>query len=174
MTIRLIDTHRAEVLMDATTVEPRLFRTVLGHFPTGVTVITAARADGSPAGLTIGSFFSVSLEPPLVGFCVGKSSTTWPLIRVTGAFCANVLAGDQGEVCRQLAQGGEDKFRGVAWDTAPTGSPRIDGVLAWIDCEIDTVHDAGDHEICIGRVRTLAVERDSTPYVFFRGTQLGY
>ena len=71
------------------------FRQVLGHFPTGVTVITAAGPEGKPAGFAVGSFFSVSLEPPLVGFCAGKASSSWPGIRDAGSFCVNILAEDQ-------------------------------------------------------------------------------
>ena len=145
------------------------FRTVLGHFPTGVTVITAMGSDG-PAGLAVGSFFSVSLDPPLVGFCPGKASSNWPAIRDAGAFCVNILAEDQEDVCRVFAAKGADKFSGIGWHPSSTGSPRLNDVLAWIDCEIDAVHDAGDHEVCIGRVRELDVERQREgPLVFFRG-----
>src|SRR5689334_2631074 len=103
--------HQGDLM--TTSIEPLLFRNVLGHFPTGVTVVAAADGSGAPVGLTIGSFFSVSLDPPLVGFCVGKSSSTWPIIRESGAFCANVLAGDQGEICAQLSRSAPDKFAGV-------------------------------------------------------------
>jgi flavin reductase (DIM6/NTAB) family NADH-FMN oxidoreductase RutF len=144
------------------------FRTVLGHFPTGVTVITAMGDDG-PTGLAVGSFFSVSLDPPLVGFCPNKASSSWPSIRSKGVFCVNILAEDQEDLCRVFAAKGGDKFAGVGYHTSSTGSPRLHDVLAWIDCEIDAVHDAGDHEICIGRVKELEVERREGPLVFFRG-----
>ena len=144
------------------------FRTVLGHFPTGVTVITAMGDDG-PAGLAVGSFFSVSLDPPLVGFCPNKASSSWPAIRDRGVFCVNVLAEDQEDLCRAFAAKGGDKFAGVGYHQTATGSPRLHDVLAWIDCEIDAVHDAGDHEVCIGRVKELEVERREGPLVFFRG-----
>jgi 3-hydroxy-9,10-secoandrosta-1,3,5(10)-triene-9,17-dione monooxygenase reductase component len=145
------------------------FRTVLGHFPTGVTVITAKGDDG-PAGLAVGSFFSVSLDPPLVGFCPNKASSNWPGIKAAGAFCVNILAEDQEDVCRVFAAKGGDKFSGIGWHPASTGSPRLNDVLAWIDCEIEAVHDAGDHEVCIGRVKELDVERHRDgPLVFFRG-----
>jgi flavin reductase (DIM6/NTAB) family NADH-FMN oxidoreductase RutF len=149
-------------------VDPALFRQVLGHFPTGVTAVTAIGPDGAPVGFSVGSFFSVSLEPALVGFCAGKESSAWPAIRAAGAFCVNVLAEDQESVSRQLATRGADRFDGLDWSAAPTGSPRLTGVLAWIDCDIDAVHDAGDHEICVGRVRDLGVEREGAPLVFFR------
>jgi 3-hydroxy-9,10-secoandrosta-1,3,5(10)-triene-9,17-dione monooxygenase reductase component len=145
------------------------FRQVLGHFPTGVTVITAAGAEGAPAGFAVGSFFSVSLEPALVGFCAGKSSSTWPGIRDAGAFCVNILAEDQEAACRQFSSKIDDKFTGLGWQPASSGSPRLADVLAWIDCDIEAVHDAGDHEICVGRVRELGVEREDGPLLFYRG-----
>ncbi|CAN5482778.1 flavin reductase family protein [soil metagenome] len=145
------------------------YRSVLGHFPTGVTVITATGAEG-PVGLAVGSFCSVSLDPALMAFFPGKSSTSWPGIREAGSFCVNVLAEDQEDLCRVFASKGADKFAGIGWDRAATGAPRLADVLAWIDCDIETVHDAGDHDICVGRVRELDVERRGIgPLVFFRG-----
>jgi flavin reductase (DIM6/NTAB) family NADH-FMN oxidoreductase RutF len=144
------------------------FRQVLGHFATGVTVITAA-PDGDPVGLAVGSFCSVSLDPPLVLFCPDKTSTSWPTIERAGAFCVNILAEDQEDVCRVFASKGTDKFRGIGWKAASTGSPVISDVLAWVDCHIDQVHDAGDHHIVVGRVVELSVEREGRPLLFFRG-----
>jgi len=149
-------------------IDPARYRQVLGHFPTGVTVVTADHADG-PVGLAIGSFFSVSLDPALVGFLPSKSSSSWPKIRDTGAFCVNVLADDQEEVCRAFAGKEPDKFKGLGWKPSALGAPVLSDVLAWIECEIDAVHDAGDHEIVIGAVRELHVERETGPLVFFRG-----
>jgi flavin reductase (DIM6/NTAB) family NADH-FMN oxidoreductase RutF len=145
------------------------FRQVLGHFPTGVTVITAVGSEGGPAGFAVGSFFSISLEPPLVGFCAGKGSSSWPGIRSAGSFCVNILAEDQEAVCRQFSSKVEDKFAGLGWTPASSGAPRLADVLAWIDCDIDAIHDAGDHEICVGRVRELKVERENGPLLFYRG-----
>jgi flavin reductase (DIM6/NTAB) family NADH-FMN oxidoreductase RutF len=145
------------------------FRQVLGHFPTGVTVITATGSEGRPAGFAVGSFFSVSLEPPLVGFAAGKASSSWPGIRSAGSFCVNILAEDQEAVCRQFSSKVDDKFAGLGWTPASSGSPKLADVLAWIDCDIEAVHDAGDHEICIGRVRELKVERENGPLLFYRG-----
>lgn len=149
-------------------VESSKFRQVLGHFPTGVTVIAAA-LDGAPAGLAVGSFFSVSLEPALVGFCVGKSSSTWPRIEQGQAFCVNILGEDQEDICRRFATKDGDKFATIGWQPASTGSPRIDDVLAWIDCRLDAVHDAGDHWLVVGRVVELDVGRERGPLLFFRG-----
>jgi flavin reductase (DIM6/NTAB) family NADH-FMN oxidoreductase RutF len=144
------------------------FRQVLGHFTTGVTVVTAAAADG-PVGLAVGSFASVSLDPPLVGFFPDKSSSSWPKIEPTGHFCVNVLAEAQEDVCRRFAGKGDDKFRGLGWRPASSGAPVLDGILAWIDCDIAGVTDAGDHYFVLGRVRDLAVAHDGAPLLFFRG-----
>jgi len=143
------------------------FRQVLGHFPTGVTVVTAAGSP--PVGMAVGSFFSISLEPPLVGFCAGHTSTSWPGIKEAGRFCVNVLADDQEELSRVFASKEEDKFQGVGWSTSPLGSPRLHDVLAWIDCEIDQVLPAGDHDIVVGAVHDLEVAREADPLLFFRG-----
>lgn len=121
-------------------------------------------------GLAVGSFFSVSLDPALVGFCVSQGSSSWVGIRDIGRFCVNVLAADQEEPCRVFASKVADKFEGIGHRPAPfTGAPLLDNVLAWVDCEIDVVHPAGDHNVVIGRVHDLAVVREHDPLVFFRG-----
>jgi len=145
------------------------FRQVLGHFPTGVTVVAAHPQDQPPVGLAVGSFFSVSLEPPLVGFCPGKSSSSWPRIETAGSFCVNVLADDQEDVARVFAGKAEDKFQGIGWKAGSSGSPILNDVLAWIDCTIADIHEAGDHYIVTGLVHELKVERERHPLVFFRG-----
>jgi flavin reductase (DIM6/NTAB) family NADH-FMN oxidoreductase RutF len=144
------------------------FRQVLGHFTTGVTVVTAAPDDG-PVGLAVGSFASVSLDPPLVGFFPDKASSSWPKIEATGRFCVNILGGEQEDVCRRFASKGDDKFAGLGWKPAGSGAPLLDGVLAWIDCDIESVTDAGDHYFVLGRVRDLGVGHDGAPLLFFRG-----
>jgi len=144
------------------------FRKVLGHWPTGVTVITAAPG-GEPVGLTIGSFTSVSLDPPLVGFLPTKASGTWGEVARSGAFCVNVLAADQTELCWGFARETRN-FIGHGWRASPLGSPILDGVVAWIDCSIDQVLDAGDHYFVMGLVHDLSVERqDVAPMLFFQG-----
>ena len=151
-------------------IDPQLFRRVLGQFPTGVTVV-AADADGRPVGLAIGSFFSISLDPPLVGFCVATTSGTWPLIEAAGAFGVSVLAEDQRDTSNTFAGRAEDKFADVHWDPSPvTGSPVIRGALAHLDCRLEAVHPGGDHVIVVGRVLELDVVRDDIgALVFFRG-----
>jgi flavin reductase (DIM6/NTAB) family NADH-FMN oxidoreductase RutF len=149
-------------------VDAAAFRQVLGHFATGVAVVTT-NDDGAPAGLAVSSFTSVSLDPPLVAFCAAHTSNTWSHIRASRTFCVNILGDDQEHLCRVFAAGGTEKFRGVGWRPAPSGAPIIADVLAWIDCTIDTVHPAGDHAIVVGRVRDLEVARGGRPLVFYRG-----
>lgn len=153
---------------DAPTIDAAHYRRVLGHFATGVTVICAVDG-GEPVGMAANSFTSVSLVPPLVLFCADHDSTTWPRIRAAGAFCVNVLAEDQEELCRLFATKGADRFGGVGWHAAPSGSPIIAGVLAWIDCRIADVHEAGDHAIVVGRVLAMDAAAHGKPLLFYRG-----
>ena len=153
---------------ETATIDPAEFRRVLGHFPTGVTVVTAA-PDGAPAGMTIGSFFSISLDPPLVGLCVGKGSSSWPDIEPAGCFAVNVLGADQADISTTFARSEGDRFDGVAWHPGVTGSPILDTDLAHIECVTEQVVEAGDHWIVIGRVVDLGVDREGLPLLFFQG-----
>ncbi len=144
------------------------FRQVLGHFATGVTVVTGV--DGSePVGLAVNSFTSVSLDPPLVAFSVSRRSATWPRIRAAGRFTVNILGAEQEAVSRSFASTGGDRFAGIGWHSSPAGSPVLDGALAWVDATVDAEHDAGDHVMVIGRVSALDVAREGAPLVFYRG-----
>jgi 3-hydroxy-9,10-secoandrosta-1,3,5(10)-triene-9,17-dione monooxygenase reductase component len=144
------------------------FRQVVGHFPTGVTVVTSNDDDG-PVGLAVASFVSVSLDPPLVAIFAQKTSSSWPRIEAVGTFCVNVLAEDQEEVCRRFAAKGDDKFNGLGWHATGSGDPQLEGVLAWMDCEIHSITDAGDHVCVLGLVNELEVTHEGRPLVFFRG-----
>ena len=146
------------------------FRQVLGHFASGITVITAVAGGSEPVGFTCQSFSSLSLDPPLVLFCPGKESSSWPRIRDAGHFAVNILAEDQEALCRTFATKGADKFRGAGWKPAPTtGAPVLQGVLAWIDCTLEAEHDGGDHLIVVGRVHGLEIVREGRPLLFYRG-----
>ncbi|MFJ6086330.1 flavin reductase family protein [Streptomyces sp. NPDC092369] len=152
--------------------DPTEFRRVLGTFATGVTVITATDTETGPAGFACQSFSSLSLDPPLIAFMVGRTSTTWPRIARAGSFCVNVLGAGQGELCRGFAVRGADKFAGVEYDASPvSGSPRLAGTVAWIDCAIHAVHTGGDHLIVVGRVEALGTgdETDVAPLLFHKG-----
>lgn len=142
---------------------------MLGHFATGVTVVTGIGPEGEPVGLAVNSFTSVSLDPALVALCVSRRSTTWPKLRQAGGFCVNVLADDQEAVSRAFAGHPPERFRGVGWEPAPSGAPVLAGVLAWIDCTIDAEHDAGDHLLVVGRVGRLDLGEEGRPLVFYRG-----
>jgi flavin reductase (DIM6/NTAB) family NADH-FMN oxidoreductase RutF len=146
------------------------FRRVLGHFPTGVVIVTAIH-DGAPAGMSIGSFTGVSEDPPLIAILPAKTSTSWPRIAAAGAFCVNILNARQEALCRTFATSGADKFAGVSWQAAPSGAPVLAGALAWIDCALGQVVEAGDHFIALGQVRSLDVSDDqiAEPLVFFQG-----
>jgi 3-hydroxy-9,10-secoandrosta-1,3,5(10)-triene-9,17-dione monooxygenase reductase component len=144
--------------------DAQAFKDVMGSFPTGVAVITAIHA-GTPVGFTCQSFVSLSLDPPLVSLSPAKTSTTWPRIRETGTFCVNVLEETQAAVCTAFARSGGDKFSGVEWREAPSGAPLIAGAAAWIECSLEVAHDAGDHEVAIGRVLSLA-RGSGRPLVF--------
>jgi 3-hydroxy-9,10-secoandrosta-1,3,5(10)-triene-9,17-dione monooxygenase reductase component len=143
------------------------YRAVLGHFATGVVILTALHR-GRPVGLTAQSFFSLSLDPPLVAVAPGKASQSWPSVADAGSFCANILADTQEALARTFANSGADKFAGVGWTAAPSGPPRLHDCLAWVDCSIDTIHDAGDHHLVVARV--LGLETGAgRPLLFYRG-----
>lgn len=146
------------------------FRQVLGQYPTGVVVVTAVDADGTALGMTVGTFSSVSLDPPLVAFMPQKTSSSWAAIRAAGGrFCANIIGEEQENVCRQVATRKVDKLDGIPWRLSAGGSPVIEGTVGYVDCIMDAVHDAGDHEIVIGRVLDLDVVSQTNPLLFFRG-----
>lgn len=145
------------------------FRTVLGHFATGVVIVTSS-TDGEPVGLTAQSFSALSLQPPLVLFCVAHTSTTWPRFRDTGRFCVHVLGDHQEKVCRNFAVSGADKFAGVDWEWNEAGNPVISDCIAYIDCRLHNVHEEGDHHIVIGEVLDLYLGTKADPLLFFQGT----
>ncbi|WP_131740385.1 flavin reductase family protein [Actinomadura roseirufa] len=150
------------------------FRSVLGRFATGVVAITAIEpGTGRPAGLAANSFTSVSLDPPLVAFCVAHTSSTWPRLRDAGRLCVNILGEPQLEVSKRLATRGGDKFAGIDWTESPGGGPLIEGALAWIECTIDQEHTAGDHVIVVARVHALDTHEDTPPLLFYRGSYGG-
>lgn len=144
------------------------FRQVMGQLPTGVSIVTGH--DGErPAGLAVGSFMSVSLEPPLIAVSPALSSTSWPVIRATGTFCVNVLAAGQAHLARRFAISGGEKFAGLDWRPGPSGAPILAGAVAWIDCTIHSEQVAGDHWLVIGAVRELDLGDPGDPLIFHRG-----
>jgi 3-hydroxy-9,10-secoandrosta-1,3,5(10)-triene-9,17-dione monooxygenase reductase component len=142
------------------------FKEVLGRFATGITVITAMES-GQPVGFTCQAFAALSLDPPMIAVAPAKSSTSWPKIAQAGAFCVNILADDQGSICRAFAVSGSDKFAGVRWYVGVTGAPILESCLATIECELGDIYDAGDHELVTGTVVSLTSGRGK-PLVFYR------
>jgi flavin reductase (DIM6/NTAB) family NADH-FMN oxidoreductase RutF len=150
-------------------VDPAAYRKVLSHHPTGVVAVTTFQA-GEPVGMVAGSFVSVSLDPPLVGFLPARTSTSWPRIAQTRKFVVNVLASDQVPVCATLSARGPRKFDEVEWWPGQSG-PHLAGAIAALDCDLYGVAEAGDHFWVTGLVRTMTLQDDrATPMLFHRGT----
>lgn len=146
-----------------------LFREVLGHFGSGVVVVSAT-VDGAPLGLTCQSFASVSLDPPLVSFAVSRTSRRYPRIRDTGRFCVNVLADGQVGLSQAFAVDDSSRWGGVDWEQpADADSPVLAGSHAWIDCRLESELPAGDHTIVVGRVTALAADSSRHPLLYYRG-----
>jgi 3-hydroxy-9,10-secoandrosta-1,3,5(10)-triene-9,17-dione monooxygenase reductase component len=163
------DTPMHADVLDTPAIAPARMRQVLGHFASGIVVVTAAAADG-PLGFTCQSFASLSLDPPLVSFSPARTSSTWPKIREVGRFCVNVLADHHEALSNGFAQSGTDKFAGVAWTAGPqTGSPVLDGVCAWIECALADEFDGGDHTIVVGAVLGLDADTERRPLLFHKG-----
>ena len=156
----------------AEAIDPRRFRTVLGQFCTGVTIITTVD-DGEPVGFACQSFAALSLEPPLVLFCPTKTSRSWAAIERSGVFCVNVLAEEQQSTCARFGSREPDKFAGIDWMASPLGSPILTGSLAHIDCSLESVHDGGDHWVAFGRVSSLSEIKEERPLLFYRGQYTG-
>ncbi|MGW4246120.1 flavin reductase family protein [Nocardia sp. NPDC004722] len=155
------------VLDQTPAIDATAFKTVLGRFASGVTVITALD-EGGPIGFACQSFASLSIDPPLVSFFPARTSSTWPKIRAAGRFCVNILADHQTEICRQLGRPGADKFAGVEWTASANGSPLLTGAMASIDCELHDEVDGGDHTIVIARVTSLNEHSEANPLLFYR------
>jgi flavin reductase (DIM6/NTAB) family NADH-FMN oxidoreductase RutF len=150
-------------------VDQQAMRNVLGHFASGVTVVTAV-TDAGPAGFTCQSFSSLSLDPPLIAFAPAKTSRTWPALRAIGQFCVNVLAEGQDDVSQNFARSGADRFAGVPWTPSSHGSPVLDDVVAWLDGQLWAEYDGGDHTIVVARVLDLGADPERRPLLFHRGT----
>jgi len=149
-------------------------RAMLANYPTGICVITARNEVGDPVGMVVGTFTSVSLDPPLVGFLPGKQSRSWQQIEEAGRFCVNILAMDQRPVCDQIWKQPTDKFAGLELSFEGDGLPCIAGAVAWIFCDIHGVLDAGDHWFVLGRVTGFDRAEDRDPILFYRGRYGGF
>jgi flavin reductase (DIM6/NTAB) family NADH-FMN oxidoreductase RutF len=155
----------------STEITPALYRQVLGKLPTGVTAITGINDDEEKLGLVVGTFQSLSLEPPLVMFCVDKSSSSWPKLRKLQKFTANILSDDQVSICRSLSRKSLQKFEGLPTTPGPLGTPHLDGATAYIDCVVTAEVVVGDHYMVVGAVTNM--EEGSGDALLFRGGKFG-
>lgn len=156
--------------MTTMTIDPRKFRDALSHFPSGITIVSGTEGD-EPVGFTCQSFYSVSVDPPLVSFSVMKTSNSYPRIRPSGRFCVNVLAHGQQALANQFARSGTDKWAGVSWHPTQLGNPVIIDTVMWLDCIAWAEHDVGDHLIVIGQVTEMSDPdwHKGDPLLFFQG-----
>ena len=154
-------------------IDPLDLRRALGTFATGVTVVTTVDGDGAPRGFTANSFTSVSLEPPLILVCLAKSASSCPVFTSAQSYAVNILSEEQKSVSTVFSSRSEDRFAAIDWSTRTTGCPVIDGVVAWLDCRMHDVIDAGDHVILIGHI----VDYDyaaASPLGYCRGAYVSF
>ena len=152
-------------------ISPALYRQILGKLPTGVTAVTGINDDDEKLGLVVGTFQSLSLEPPLVMFCVDKSSSSWPKLRKLQKFTANILSDDQISICRSLSKKGPQKFEGLPCTPGPLGTPHLDGATAYIDCMVTAEVVVGDHYMVVGAVTHMTEGNGDA--LLFRGGKFG-
>ena len=151
-------------------IDTRSFRDTLGCFATGVTIITTADSDGGPVGLTANSFSSLSIDPPLVLFCLDRNVVSFPAFHSNRHFAVNILGADQQEMSRRFARSGPEKWDGVAFETWNTGSPILGGCIANLECDIDSIYEGGDHVIIVGKVVRMAqADDDRGPLTYYCG-----
>ena len=148
--------------------DDKLFRSVLGHFATGVTIITAMDGD-DPVGMAANSFTSLSLDPPLILFCVAHSSSTWPRIEQAGTFAVNILGEGHEELSQLFAMKGADRFSATPWRIGVSGAPVLEEAIAYLDCRFEAEYPGGDHKIIVGRVLDLDMREGARPLLFFKG-----
>jgi flavin reductase (DIM6/NTAB) family NADH-FMN oxidoreductase RutF len=150
-------------------IEPALYREVMGHYPTGVAVVTGFD-DEQPVGMVVGTFTAVSMDPPLVAFMPQRTSGTYARLARAETLCINVVAADQLELCRTMAGRAEDKFGSVAWAPSEHGAPHLADAVAHVHCRAVQEVDAGDHWIVLCKVLAMEVTRPVTPLLFFQGS----
>lgn len=148
----------------------RAFRNALGDFATGVAAVTVATENGEPLGITVNSFSSVSLDPPLILWCLDKKSDTMDVFDACSGFTINVLSAEQQDLSNRLAQQGGHGLGSVATTVGVNGCPSIDDALVSFECKVETRHDAGDHIIMIGRVENFRRSDAGAPLLYHRGS----
>ncbi|MCX6048337.1 MAG: flavin reductase family protein [Chloroflexi bacterium] len=151
------------------TIDPQVFRETMAHWASGVTVVTTL-VDGEPTGITASSFASLSLHPPQILVCINKKLHTHQAIETSGTFAVNILGIEhQAWGMRFAGMFPEivDRFQGIAWETAVTGSPLLPGVLGWLDCEVRAAYMAGDHTIFVGEVMATSARKEGAPILYY-------
>jgi len=155
-------------------IDPREFRNTLGCFATGITVITTVDRDGGPVGFTANSFTALSLDPPLILFCLDRNATCFESFHRNRHFAVNILTTEQQNISNRFAKSGADKWSGVEFCSGETGCPILIGSLASLECEVDEVFEGGDHVIFIGKVMAMQrTDGGSQPLLYFRGRYAG-
>jgi len=157
-------------MLSADTIDPARFRQTLGRYPTGICAITAISETGESLAMIVGSFTSVSLHPPLVGFFPDRASSSWGKLRACQIFGVNVLGADQQQLCARLASKAPDKFSDIPFQPSSHGVPMLEGALAWIECRLHTITPAGDHDFVLGEVLDMSIIAEGPPLLFFSGT----
>ena len=156
-------------MSDAVRVAPDDFRAVLGRFATGITVVTTTSPNGTPVGLTVNSFTSVSLDPPLVLFCLDRAAGSLEAFQASGGFAVNILAAGQEAISARFADPDAPRFSADRTERWVTGAPILSDALAALDCSVSARHEGGDHVIMVGRVERLGILSDGDPLVYWRG-----
>lgn len=147
--------------------EETTFRSIMGNYPTGVTVVTAKTPEGEPVGLTVNSFTSVSMKPKLISWAIDKNVSTHDVFVKQQHFAVHTLAHDQGDVCMLFATKGTDRFSQVQWSPSANDVPVIDGYSGLLECKVYETVEAGDHTIIIGEV-VEAVDNETAPLLYHK------
>ncbi len=150
--------------------DARRFRNALGEFVTGVTLVTTRSTDGEPIAVTVNSFNSVSLDPPLVLFSLARSASRYDDFMITDGFVVNILAAEHEPLSNHFARPGNAVMEAVHYQKGASGQPCLKGAAASFECRVDARHDGGDHVIMVGRVVDMAVREGAEPLVYYRGS----
>lgn len=153
---------------DDATIDPALFRSVLGRFASGVTVITARDSDRNDHGMTLSAFCSLSLDPLLVLICVEQNTVLHGVLAGATQFAVNMLSSGQESISRRFSEQIDDRFEGIGYTRGITGCAILGGVLGYLECDIEARHEGGDHTIVVGRVIAAAAHKGS-PLLYYRG-----
>lgn len=158
--------------VDSPVIDSAALRRTLGCFPTGVAIVTTTAQGGTPIGVTISSFNSVSMDPPLILWSLARSAHSLSEFRAAGGFAVNILSAEQAELAKLFAGSERDRFAGLGWTAGTLGHPVLDDVAAVLECRTYAVHEGGDHEIFLGEVMSHR-NTDRTPLVFGKGRLTG-